>query len=111
MSNASLVAPAPDRSLARLISALAVGWFIASEAPDFPSPPPIRCARPVHRVLRLRAYATRQGSGRTSLADGIRWTDEGYLTALTAKRGERVRAEPFGEVEWNVGQLFGDEEA
>jgi Uma2 family endonuclease len=41
----------------------------------------------------------------------LRWTEEGYLTALTAKRGERVRAEPFGEVELNAGLLFGDEEA
>jgi Uma2 family endonuclease len=40
----------------------------------------------------------------------LRWTDAGYLTALTAKGGERVHAEPFGEVEFNVGRLFGEEE-
>jgi hypothetical protein len=35
VSNAGLVAPAADHSLARLISALAVGWFIASAALGF----------------------------------------------------------------------------
>lgn len=39
-----------------------------------------------------------------------RWTSEGYLLTLTAERGERVRAEPFGEVELDVDALFGDEE-
>ncbi|HVK77920.1 MAG TPA: Uma2 family endonuclease [Kofleriaceae bacterium] len=32
-----------------------------------------------------------------------------YTLALTAKRGERVRAEPFAEIELDVGALFGDE--
>lgn len=40
----------------------------------------------------------------------LRWTEEGYLTALTAKRGERIRAEPFAAIELNVGVLFGDED-
>jgi Uma2 family endonuclease len=38
-----------------------------------------------------------------------RWTGEGYLAALTAGRGERVRAEPFQAVELPVGILFGEE--
>lgn len=38
-----------------------------------------------------------------------RWTPEGYLNVLSAEPGERVRAEPFGEVELDVGALFGDE--
>lgn len=38
-----------------------------------------------------------------------RWTREGYLTALLAERGERVRAEPFGAIELSVGVLFGDD--
>jgi Uma2 family endonuclease len=41
----------------------------------------------------------------------LRWTADGYLTAMTAKRGDRVRAEPFVDVELPVGALFGDEEA
>jgi Uma2 family endonuclease len=40
----------------------------------------------------------------------LRWTADGYLTALTAGRGERVRAEPFDAVELPVGVLFGDDE-
>ncbi len=38
-----------------------------------------------------------------------RWSADGYLTVLTAERGERVRAEPFEAVEWSVGSLFGDD--
>lgn len=38
-----------------------------------------------------------------------RWTPEAYLIALTAERGERVRAEPFEAIEWPVGVLFGDD--
>ena len=40
----------------------------------------------------------------------LRWTPDGYLTALTAGRADRVRAEPFEAVELPVGVLFGDEE-
>ncbi|AUX19649.1 hypothetical protein SOCEGT47_001010 [Sorangium cellulosum] len=38
-----------------------------------------------------------------------RWTPEGYLVALRAERGERVRAEPFDAIALQVGVLFGDE--
>ncbi|WP_437984573.1 hypothetical protein [Sorangium sp. So ce117] len=38
-----------------------------------------------------------------------RWTPEGYLVALRAERGERIRAEPFDALELQVGVLFGDE--
>lgn len=40
----------------------------------------------------------------------LRWTPDGYLAALTAGRADRVRAEPFAEVDLWVGLLFGDEE-
>jgi Uma2 family endonuclease len=40
-----------------------------------------------------------------------RWTQDGYLYALGARRGDRVRAEPFEAVELQVGVLFGDDEA
>ncbi|HZL19061.1 MAG TPA: Uma2 family endonuclease, partial [Polyangia bacterium] len=36
----------------------------------------------------------------------FRWTPEGYLVALTAQAGQRVRAEPFEAVELEVGVLF-----
>ena len=39
-----------------------------------------------------------------------RFTTDGYLMALMAEPGELVRAEPFGDVELDVGALFGDEE-
>ncbi len=39
-----------------------------------------------------------------------RWTPDGYLVALTAQREERVRAEPFSDVEISVGTLFGEDD-
>ncbi len=39
----------------------------------------------------------------------MRWSDAGYVTVLTAERGETVRAEPFQDIEIAVGTLFGDD--
>jgi Uma2 family endonuclease len=39
-----------------------------------------------------------------------RYTPDGYLHVLSAKRGERVRAEPFDAIELQVGVFFGDDE-
>jgi Uma2 family endonuclease len=38
-----------------------------------------------------------------------RWHADGYVEVLIADRTERVRAEPFGEIELRVGILFGDD--
>ena len=38
-----------------------------------------------------------------------RRAEEGYLLVLTAGPGEKVRAEPFGAVELDVGTFFGDD--
>ncbi len=38
-----------------------------------------------------------------------RWTEAGWLVALTARRGETVRAEPFEAIPLQVGVLFGDD--
>jgi Uma2 family endonuclease len=38
-----------------------------------------------------------------------RWSAEGYVVALTARRGERVSAEPFAAAPLEIGVLFGDE--
>jgi len=40
-----------------------------------------------------------------------RWHADGYVEVLIAERGERVRAEPFGAIELQVGVLFGDDPA
>lgn len=39
-----------------------------------------------------------------------RWTADGFLLAVAADRGERVRAEPFDAVELFLGGLFGADE-
>jgi Uma2 family endonuclease len=38
-----------------------------------------------------------------------RWSPDGYIEVVIAERGERVRAEPFADIELQVGVLFGDE--
>lgn len=39
----------------------------------------------------------------------MRWSPDGYVTVLAARRGETVRAEPFDAIEIEVGTLFGDD--
>lgn len=39
----------------------------------------------------------------------LRWSEEGYVTRLSAERGEVVRAEPFDAIEIELGTLFGDD--
>jgi Uma2 family endonuclease len=39
----------------------------------------------------------------------MRWSEAGYVTLLSAERGEVIRAEPFAAVEIAVGTLFGDD--
>ncbi len=38
-----------------------------------------------------------------------RWHADGYIEVLLAERGDRVRAEPFVDIELQVGVLFGDD--
>ena len=39
----------------------------------------------------------------------MRWTAEGYLTALTAGEDDVVHAEPFDDIALQVAALFGGE--
>lgn len=39
-----------------------------------------------------------------------RWHEEGYLVDTTVSRGEIARLDPFPEVEFRVGVLFGEDE-
>ncbi|MCA9604850.1 MAG: Uma2 family endonuclease [Myxococcales bacterium] len=39
----------------------------------------------------------------------MRWSEDGYVTLLSAERGEVVRAEPFDAIELELGVLFGDD--
>jgi Uma2 family endonuclease len=41
----------------------------------------------------------------------MRWNEAGYVTLLTAERGETVRAQPFDAIEIAVGALLGDDPA
>jgi hypothetical protein len=46
---------------------------------------------------------------RDSTLTVMRWSADGYVTRLSAERGEIVRAEPFDAIEIAVGTLFGDD--
>ncbi|KYG09773.1 hypothetical protein BE21_01430 [Sorangium cellulosum] len=103
-----------------------VGW-LRERLPELPRTTPIS-VRPdwvcevlspstarLDRVKKMRVYQ-RCGVPHYWMVDPedqmltvYRWTPEGYLLILTAERGERVRAEPFGEVELEMDALFGDE--
>lgn len=39
----------------------------------------------------------------------MRWSADGYITVLSAERGETVRAEPFADLEVAVATLLGDD--
>ncbi len=39
-----------------------------------------------------------------------RWHADGYLHVLGARKGDRVRAEPFQSIELSIAALFGDDE-
>jgi len=39
----------------------------------------------------------------------LRWTRDGFLTVLTAERGETVHAEPFEALDLGISRIFGDE--
>lgn len=39
----------------------------------------------------------------------MRWSPEGYVTLIVAEPGEVIRAEPFQEIELEVGTLFGSD--
>ncbi|WP_437308451.1 Uma2 family endonuclease [Sorangium sp. So ce388] len=103
-----------------------VGWR-RERSPERPSESPVRL-RPdwVCEVLspnnarhdtvkKMRAYQRFQlphywiVDPREDTLTVYRWTPEGYLVALRAERGERVRAEPFDAIELQIGVLFGDE--
>jgi len=38
----------------------------------------------------------------------LRWTEDGYLVAAEAIRGERIRAEPFDAIEIDMDELLGE---
>jgi Uma2 family endonuclease len=38
-----------------------------------------------------------------------RWSAEGYVVALVARRGESVRAEPFDDIELTIATMLGDD--
>jgi Uma2 family endonuclease len=103
-----------------------VGWR-RERCPDRPTETPIKLRpdwiceiiSPKHvtddTVKKLRLYH-RVGIPHYWLADPrdatltvMRWSSDGYITVMSAERGEVVRAEPFEAIELAVGTLFGDD--
>lgn len=72
--------------------------------------------RSTDTVIKLRRYH-QAGVPHYWIVDQIertltvhRHTPDGYLVALRAEAGERVRAEPFSELDLEVAVLLGDDE-
>jgi len=103
-----------------------LGWR-RERCPDRPTGTPIKLRpdwiceiiSPKHAtddtVKKLRLYP-RVGIPHYWLADPrdatltvMRWSSDGYITVMSAERGEIVRAEPFEAIEFAVGALFGDD--
>jgi Uma2 family endonuclease len=68
------------------------------------------------RVKKLRVYH-RSGVPHYWLVDPeeetlsvFRWTPDGYLLALTAERGDRVKAEPFDAIVLSLDALFDEDD-
>lgn len=96
---------APERPTGRIVTARP-DWVCEILSPS-------TAAR--DQVAKLRVYH-QTGVGHYWIVDPerrtltvYRWTEEGYLAALSAQRGENVRAEPFDAIEIPVGALFGDD--
>ena len=69
-----------------------------------------------HLITKKRAYHLHQ-VGHYWLVDPVdetlaayRWHPDGYVEVLIADRDERVRAEPFEAIEFQVATLFGDDD-
>lgn len=83
-------------------------WVCEVVSPSNASNDLVRKLRVYHRCQIPHYWLVDPGNETLTV---LRWTPDGYLTALTAGRTDRVRAEPFAEIELRVGALFGDDEA
>ena len=47
---------------------------------------------------------------RDEILNVMRWVEGGYVTVLQAQKGERHRLEPFGDLEFSISRLMGEDE-
>jgi Uma2 family endonuclease len=83
-------------------------WVCEVVSPSNASNDLVRKLRVYHRCQIPHYWLVDPGNATLTV---LRWTPDGYLTALTAGKADCVRAEPFAEIELRVGALFGDDEA
>lgn len=115
-----------SQEMGQIVRPDVVGWR-RERCPDRPTGTPIKLrpdwiceiVSPGHAtddtVKKLRLYH-RAGIPHYWLVDPrdatltvMRWSAAGYITVMSAERGEVVRAEPFEAIELAVGTLFGDD--
>jgi Uma2 family endonuclease len=70
-----------------------------------------------HDLIKKKRACHLSGVGHYWIADPIeetlavyRWHSDGYVELIMAARDERIRAEPFEELELHVGVLCGDDD-
>ena len=81
-------------------------WICEVVSPSNSSNDTVKKVRAYHRNEIPHYWLLDPGPGTLTV---LRWSAEGYITVLSAERGEVVRAEPFAELEVAVASLFGDD--
>lgn len=81
-------------------------WTCEVISPNRPTDDTVKKLRLYHRVGVPHCWLV---DPRAETLTVMRWSDAGYVTVLSAERGEVVRAEPFDAIEIAVGTLFGDD--
>lgn len=81
-------------------------WVCEVLSPSNANNDTVRKLRLYHRVAIPHYWLV---DPRAATLTVLRWSADGYVTRLTAERGEVVRPEPFDAIELQVGVLFGDD--
>jgi Uma2 family endonuclease len=81
-------------------------WICEVVSPSKPKHDTVKKLRLYHRVAIPHYWLV---DSRDTTLTVMRWSSDGYVTLLRAERGEIVRAEPFEQIEFAVGTLFGDD--
>lgn len=95
----------PERPTGTVIS-LRPDWICEVVSPSNASTDTVKKLRLYHHVAVPHYWIVDPAAATLTV---LRWSADGYVTVLTAERGETVRPEPFEAIELVVGTLFGDD--
>ncbi len=96
----------PTRPLGTPIDALP-DWICEIVSPGNATDDTIKKLRLYHRAQVPHYWLVDPRAGTLTV---LRWSADGYVTILSAERGEVVRPQPFEAIELAVGTLLGDDD-